>query len=56
MNDNIDSISMLHLSVLRSEIDILKSRIQPHDTGHLHTTINVLEHSIKELQEGKSPP
>jgi len=54
--DNMDSVSTLHLAVLRSEIDILKSRIQPHDTGHLYTTIKVLEHRIKELQEGKMPP
>ena len=38
-----------HIAVLEKEIDILKSKIQPTDTGHLHTTISVLEWRLKEL-------
>ena len=37
--------------VLEEEINILKSRLQPTDTGHLHTTINVLEQRVKEIKE-----
>ena len=35
--------AIVHMQVLRREINILKSRITMHDSGHLYTTINVLE-------------
>jgi len=41
-----------YISVLKAEVEYLKSQLQPHDTGHIHTTIGTLEHRIKEL-EGK---
>lgn len=40
-----------HLVHLKDEITELKSRIQPEDCGHLHTTVNVLEERVKELTE-----
>lgn len=40
-----------HLVHLKDEINELKSRIQPEDCGHLHTTVNVLEERVKELTE-----
>ena len=36
----------IRIAVLRDEIEVLKSRIEPHDTGHLYTTISTLEHRI----------
>ena len=36
--------------ILKDEISILKSRILPEDTGHLYTTINVLEDRVRELR------
>ena len=36
-------------AVLLDEIAVHKSRLQPHDTGHLHTTISVLEWRLEEL-------
>ena len=39
----------VRLAVLQDEIEIHKSRLQPHDTGHLHTTISVIQHRIIEL-------
>lgn len=33
------------------ELTVLRSRIQDHDTGHIHTTIHVLEDRLKELHE-----
>ena len=39
----------IRLAVLQDEIEIHKSRLQPHDTGHLHTTISVIQHRIIEL-------
>ena len=38
------------LAVLKDEIEIHKSRLQPHDTGHLHTAISVIQHRIDEIQ------
>ena len=39
----------IRLAVLQDEIEIYKSRLEPHDTGHLHTAISVIEHRIEEL-------
>lgn len=39
---------MKTIDFLRQEIEILKSRIQEHDTGHIHTAIYVLEGRLKE--------
>ena len=39
----------VRLAVLQDEIEIHKSRLEPHDTGHLHTTIRVLQNRITEL-------
>ena len=39
----------IRLAVLQDEIEIHKSRLEPHDTGHLHTTISVIQHRIIEL-------
>jgi len=38
------------LQVLAQEIQLLKSRIQPTDTGHIYTAINVLESRVVELE------
>ena len=43
----------VRLAVLRDEIEIHKSRLEPHDTGHLHTAISVITHRIEELQNKK---
>ncbi len=39
-----------HLRALEEEIRILQSRLQPHDTGYLHTTINTLQERVNELE------
>ena len=41
----------IRLAVLKDEIEVFESRIKPHDTGHLHTTIGTLERRIKEITE-----
>ena len=38
------------LVILMEEIAILKSRLQPHDTGHIHTTISTLESRVEEIR------
>ena len=39
----------IRLAVLQDEIEIHKSRLLPHDTGHLHTAISVIQNRIEEL-------
>lgn len=38
-----------HVKALELEIAILKARLQPYDTGHIHTAISVLEARIAEI-------
>ena len=45
------SADMVHTNVLKKEIEVLKSRLMPHDTGHLHTAIYVLKHRVEELEK-----
>jgi len=42
---------MNHVRALKEEINVLKDRIQPHDTGHIHTTISTLEERVKEINK-----
>ena len=39
------------LTILREEVELLKEQLRPHDTGHIHTAISVLNHQIKEIEE-----
>ena len=39
------------LVFLVEEIGVLKTRIREHDTGHIHTAINVLKHRVEEVKE-----
>ena len=39
----------VRLAVLQDEIEIHKSRLEPHDTGHLHTAISVIQNRIEEI-------
>ena len=36
---------------IKKEIEELKSRFAPHDTGHLRTTVGVLTERILELEQ-----
>ena len=38
------------MNFLLKEIRMLEKKIQPHDTGHIHTTIGTLENRVKEIQ------
>ncbi len=49
MKDPTDSL--VRLMVLTEEVEYYKTMLMPHDTGHIHTTINFLEERIKDLQE-----
>jgi len=38
-----------HIKALIAEIEVLKSRFEPTDTGHLRTAVSVLEERIDEI-------
>ena len=39
------------IRLISEEVQVLKSRIQEHGTGHIHTAITVMQHRIAELEE-----
>ena len=39
------------IKVLKEQVAIFTSRLEPHDTGHIHTTISTLKHRIRELEK-----
>ena len=39
----------IRIAVLQDEIEVYKSRIEPHDTGYLHDAIAQLNRRIEEL-------
>ena len=43
-------MDVIRIAVLEETIEIFKSRIEPTETGTLHTTIRTLEHRIEELE------
>ncbi len=42
------------IMVLQSEVEHWKSLLQPHDTGHIHTAISVLNQQINNILMPKS--
>jgi len=42
---------MDHMMSLIQEIGVLKLRFQPHDTGHLHTAVNILQARVQEIRQ-----
>jgi nicotinamide mononucleotide adenylyltransferase len=45
---------MDHMFALMDEVRVLVGRLEPHDTGHIHTTINVLNARVEEIRLGLS--
>ena len=45
-----DKAIVTYIAVLNAEIEHLKSKLEPHDTGHIHTTISTLQHRVRELE------
>ena len=43
----------IRVAILKDEVEVFTSRLQPHDTGHLHTTISTLNNRIEELENEK---
>jgi hypothetical protein len=50
MEVNSDSVSILTKSILETEVQLLKTRLKPQDTGRISTAIGVLEERIEELK------
>ena len=42
---------LVYIKFLKNEIQVLNSRIQEYDTGHLITTISVLKNRIEEIEK-----
>ncbi len=42
---------MNYMNFLLEEIKVLRKRIQTNNTGHIHTTVSVLEGRVKEIQD-----
>ena len=53
--NQMDKALQTYISVLKAEIEHLKSKLEPHDTGHIHTTISTLTHRVKELETKSAP-
>jgi hypothetical protein len=41
---------IVRISVLEEELEHYKTLLQPHDTGHIHTTISFIKERIRELK------
>ena len=41
---------MNHMFALMEEVKELVTRLEPHDTGHIHTTISVLSERVEEIK------
>ena len=46
-----DKAIKTYINVLKAEVQHLKSKLEPTETGHIVTTIGTLEHRIKELEK-----
>ena len=46
ISEDVDRIIML-----MEEINVAEKKLQPHDTGHIHTAISYLKSRITELQK-----
>ena len=51
MNEHKSLINdLVRINVLEDEIEYYKSLLQPHDTGHIQTTISVLSQRLSNLK------
>jgi len=49
----IKHIDNVRIQILEEEVEYYRTLIQPHDCGHIHTTISFLEKRIKNLAGGE---
>ena len=43
-------IDLLRIQMLEEEVEYYKTLLQPHDTGHIHTTISFIKERINQLK------
>ena len=48
-----DKAIQTYIAVLKAEIEHLKSKLEPQEMGHIHTTISTLKHRVKGLEKNK---
>ena len=41
---------MSHMLALMEEVRVLVGRLEPHDTGNIHTAVNVLNDRVEEIR------
>lgn len=44
---------IVRISVLEEEVEYYKTLLEPHDTGHIHTTISFIRDRIRNLKGEK---
>jgi len=49
-----DKAVTTYIAVLKAEIEHLKSKLEPQEMGHIHTTITTLQARVKELELQRS--
>lgn len=43
-------VDLLRIQILEEEVEYFKTLIQPHDTGHIYTTISFIQERIRHLK------
>ena len=51
MNKSVVADKIQYMNFLLQEVQLQKNRIRETDTGHIHTTVNVLQKRVGEIQE-----
>jgi hypothetical protein len=51
MNKSVVAEKIQYMNFLLQEVQLQKNRIRETDTGHIHTTVNVLQKRVEEVQE-----
>lgn len=41
-------------AILRNEIKVAESKLQPHDTGHIHTAIAYMKSRLEEIEAAEN--
>lgn len=51
MNKSVVAEKIQYMNFLLQEVQLQKNRIRETDTGHIHTTVNVLQKRVEEVQK-----
>jgi|TARA_R110002033_G_scaffold166837_1_gene205674 hypothetical protein len=51
MNKSVVADKIQYMNFLLQEVQLQKNRIRETDTGHIHTTVNVLQKRVEEVQK-----